>query len=132
MTVVKCQGCRTVLEEPQGTPIEERTPCPECGSLQRHFEVSLEGTVSFHAQLGWKARRGGKGKPFLEGKTGDDLYRKTGRWNKLLRRIDRECDWYDEAISDPATGDIIKETHEPLSEHHDHGSTKWARPKQER
>jgi len=33
-----------------------------------------------------------------------------------LRRIDRENDRYDEVVRDPRTGDIIHETHEPLSE----------------
>lgn len=41
-----------------------------------------------------------------------------------LRRIDRENDRYDEVVADPETGDIIHETHEPLSQHRGHGSAR--------
>lgn len=77
--------------------------------------------------LGIKARHDGPGKPFLESKVGDDLYRKTGEWRKLERRVDREGNWYYEKIVDPKTGRVIKDVSEPLTKHRGHGSAKKKR-----
>ena len=38
--------------------------------------------------------------------------------------IDREADTYDETVTDPESGEIVHECHEPLSEHRGHGSAK--------
>jgi hypothetical protein len=43
------------------------------------------------------------------------------------RRIDRDNDRYDEVVIDPETGEIVHESHEPLSEHWGHGSAKATR-----
>jgi hypothetical protein len=56
---------------------------------------------------------------------GDDMYRDTGKWNYLERVFDYENDYYIEKITDPLTGEIIKECKEPLSEHKGHGSAKF-------
>jgi hypothetical protein len=60
----------------------------------------------------------------VEAKIGDDLHRKSGRWMKLERRIDREENHYYEKITDPDTGKIIHLSDEPLSRHQGHGSAK--------
>lgn len=127
-SVVKYQACWATLDELASTPIAERSPCPMCGSLSRHIEITIEATVTLHSQIALKARRHGKGRLFLESKVGDDLYHLTGRWNRLERHIDHENDWYDEVITDSATGEILKETHEPLSQHQGHGSAKRSGP----
>jgi hypothetical protein len=44
------------------------------------------------------------------------------------RRIDREGNHYDEVVTDPATGEVISETHERLSDHREHGSAKRQMP----
>jgi hypothetical protein len=76
------------------------------------------------SQLGYKARHQGGGRPFREGKVGDDLHRDSDRWNYLQRDIDHEHDWYDEKIVDPTTGNVIREVHEPLSQHRNRGSAR--------
>jgi len=74
--------------------------------------------------LGFKARHPGVGRPFVEGKVGDDVHRKTGRWMRLERIIDRARDWYREHISDRTTAEVVRHVEEPLSHHQDHGSAK--------
>jgi DNA-directed RNA polymerase subunit RPC12/RpoP len=44
-TVVKCGECSTVLAEPSDTPLENRVPCPKCGSKVRSFAVGLEASI---------------------------------------------------------------------------------------
>ena len=65
--------------------------------------------------LGYKGKRGGKGKPVVEGKIGSDLQHSTGRWVRLDRVIDRTRDWYREHISDPRTGEVMRHVEEPLA-----------------
>jgi hypothetical protein len=81
-------------------------------------------------RLSLKARRKPGDKPFREGKYGDDLYRKTGKWNELERTIDRANDRYREKITDPETGDVIRDLDEPLSKHRGRGDAK-RRPRAE-
>ena len=71
-----------------------------------------------------KHKRPGNKKPLYESIAGDDLYRKTGQWNKLTQEIDRENDRYRKMIVNPETGEIIRQCDEPLSEHIGRGSDK--------
>jgi hypothetical protein len=80
--------------------------------------------LGFHASLGYKAKSQGKGKPHLEGKTGDDLHRKTGKWMFLERVFDHAKNWYKELITDPETGEVVRHCEEPLTDHGGHGSAK--------
>lgn len=74
--------------------------------------------------LSYKARRGGVGEPFVEGKTGSDLHRKSGRLMRLVRTIDRARNWYREHISDSKSGHIVRHVEEPLSEHVGRGAAR--------
>ena len=119
-----CSECDTPIDEDPGTPLAQRSPCPTCGSTNRKFNVHVQDSATTHEGLSLKGRHGLTGKPFVEVKTGDDLFRKTGEWRKLDRRIDREKDEYSEKIVDPQTGRTIREVHERLSDHRGHGSAK--------
>jgi len=77
-----------------------------------------------HGSLGLKARHGQSGRPFVDAKMGDDLFRKTGKWNKLERRIDYVKRWYYEKIVDSETGQVIRDVSEPLDKHRGRGSAK--------
>jgi hypothetical protein len=90
----------------------------------RQIRVELTETLEFHASLGYKAKSQGKGKPYLEGRTGDDLHRKTGKWMLLERVIDRARNWYKELITDSETGKVVHHCEEPLTDHRDRGSAK--------
>ena len=125
-----CGKCNAKLpDEVPGLATSERTLCPTCNSTARNFAIELKATVGAHAQLSRKARARGEKKPFIEGKSGDDLYRKTGRWSVLDRTLDRRKDQYDERIVDKETGEPIRECHEPLTKHEGHGSAKAKKPR---
>jgi hypothetical protein len=97
--------------------VEERQPCPNCGSLERHFAVTLDGRVNVSSSLGLKAKSRGKGKPFMESKQGDSFSTSRGRWMRLLQIVDRRNNRYRKLVTDPETGEVIRDVDEPLSEH---------------
>jgi uncharacterized Zn finger protein (UPF0148 family) len=121
---VSCGACGVALaEEPGKTPAS----CPACGSTRRHYSVALFEKVEVHERLATKVkdpRRPGKSKIRVESVSGDDLYRKTGEWNKLERSIDRANNRYREKIVDPRTGAVLSTVDEPLDQHQGHGSAK--------
>jgi transcription elongation factor Elf1 len=127
MAQVTCNNCRTEYEAETNEPSESRTKCPVCGSTARLSFQSCEGGVSVYSKLSYKGKRGGKGKPFVLGVIGYDLFRKIQKWMRLERVIDRENDYYKEVITNPTTGEIIHHCEEPLSEHRGHGSAKKKR-----
>ena len=127
---VKCGSCGVPIDEPSNTPIEERVPCPACGSKIRRIEKALTENQPFHEQLKHKAKHGGKGKPFIEGKSGDDLHKKSGKWMQREMTVNREKDQYKEVVTDPQTGEVIHHCEEPLSKHQYHGSAKKKQPGQ--
>ena len=118
---VNCE-CGEPLDEPTDIPVEDREPCPACGSTNRAIKVHAVSTVKVHTSLRTKGRRQGEKRPFQEQVVGDDLHRKSGRWMKLHRIIDRENDRYRETVTDPETGEAVHECDEPLSDHKGHGS----------
>ena len=61
----------------------------------------LPGSAGFYGKHIAKAKHRGRKKPYVEQTVGDDLDRKSSRWMKLHRRIDRDRKWYDERITDP-------------------------------
>jgi hypothetical protein len=121
---VKCGNCGEELTEQTNLNIENRIPCPQCGSLSRVYSAAIQETFHLRDKIGMKAKRGGKGKPFIETVTGEELHRKTGKWNHIERIIDHENNLYSETITDPDTGSIIHQCKELLSEHKNHGSAK--------
>jgi len=127
---VSCGKCKIPLEEDPHLPSNERILCPNCGSVTRLFHVSIHDTVTMKSKLGMKARHPDGGKPFIEQISGDDLQRKTGKWMKLSRVIDRENDHYHEVVSDPSTGEIVHECKERLSDHKGHGAAKYKNKKE--
>lgn len=88
------------------------------------LSVSLADCITLHDSLSNKFKQQGFKKPFSEQLVGDDLQRSTGKWMKKERLIDREKDRYREIVTDPETGDVIRQCEEPLSDHRDRGSAK--------
>ena len=119
---VNCGNCGKKLDEDAHGPVDTRKPCPDCGSTARRFSEHLRATVVLRSKLGAKARHPDQRKPFHEQVVGADLQHKSGRSMHKERIIDRENDWYSEAVTDPETGEVIHECHEPLSKHQGHGS----------
>jgi len=124
MEPVVCNNCKAQFEDEPNVPSEARKSCPSCGSTSRLFFRPLEGEITPRSKLIYKGRRGGKGKPFIFGTIGADLFRKIQKWIHLERVIDRENDYYKEVVRDPSTGEVIHHCEEPLSKHQGHGSAK--------
>lgn len=80
--------------------------------------------VPLRGSLVLKARRGGRGRPFLEHLDQLDLWHLKQRWMRKVRRIDRAGDAYEETVTDPTTGEVVRSTRERLSEHRGHGSAR--------
>ena len=123
--VINCAKCGNPIEEPK-----ESAPCPRCGSNRRimnidHGEEIVGLDIKEQLKITCKdPKQTGKNKIKYEGLYGDDLHKKSGKWNKKERIIDRENDRYMEKIIDPETGKVIHHCDEPLSEHQGHGSAK--------
>jgi hypothetical protein len=64
-----------------------------------------------------KHRDQSSGKVVRELTSGDDLHRKTGKWNLMYRLIDRANNWYEETFRDRDTGEIVHKSAEPLTHH---------------
>ena len=120
---VSCRGCGASVPEPPR--IEDRQPCPACGSTARTFASTLAATVEPRSSLAHKARHGevGKVKPYREAFSGSDYHRDTEEWRQVSRVVDRENDRYTERVVD-AAGDVVREVDEPLSEHRGRGAAK--------
>jgi len=126
---VFCGACGLELEEDTSCPADRRKPCPVCGSKIRKFHVALRDSITFKEKLRLKGRHAVGGRPFIEEVSGNDLHRKSGKWVKLSRIIDRDNDIYHEVVIDPETSNVIHECKEPLSKHRGHGSAKRKRKK---
>jgi len=44
---VFCSGCGSPLDQPANLPVEERTPCPICGSMSRQINVTCTDNLKF-------------------------------------------------------------------------------------
>jgi len=124
METIKCGECGHAIEEDHGDSVADRIPCTACGSIKRSFEICLKEGVSLGEKLGMKAKHGKSGKPFFESVVGADMHRASGQYMHLERTIDREHDLYEEEITDPKTGQIVRHCKEKLSQHRGHGSAK--------
>src|ERR1051325_5158666 len=109
-----CGACGGPIDEPTNIPVAERKPCPCCGSLTRSFRVCAHDSLQLHEKLGLKQKRAGLKKPILESISGDDLYRVSGKWNKISQVIDRVNNRYKKIVTDPETGKILRYCDEPL------------------
>lgn len=119
-----CGECGTPLPESSNLSVETDPPCPTCGSMTRAILVTFNETLVVHDKLAMKGKRAGIKEPYIESVSGDDLHRKTGKWMKLNRVIDRENDLYKEEVIDPDNGIVVHRCEEPLSAHKGHGSAK--------
>lgn len=125
MSEVQCGECDIAIDESPESA--ERSPCPACGSLRRCINVSVVDHIELKEMLGMKAKNPaypGKQGIRIEQLIGDDLHRKSGRWLKKVRIIDRANNYYLEEITDPETGSVVHRCEEPLSQHFGHGSDK--------
>ena len=126
--IINCAECGNTIDEPINK--QESDPCPHCGSNRRIMDIDLgEEIVELNIKEQLKITRKdpkqtGKNKTTYERLSGDDLEKKSGKWKKKERIIDRENDRYMEKVIDPETGEVTRHCDEPLSKHQGHGSAK--------
>ena len=65
-----------------------------------------------------------KHKADVEFKVGDSLTKKTGAWAYVEQTIDRIKNWYHKKVVEKASGKVLREVDEPLSDHQNRGSAK--------
>jgi DNA-directed RNA polymerase subunit RPC12/RpoP len=120
---ITCTDCGAAIDEPVDTPIEERKPCPKCGSKMRNKTILLSEGIQVRDFV--KARgKDVSGRRIFEVRAGDSLFRLTGKYNHLERKIDWRNAWYYEQIINGETGEIIAYQNHPLTEHRGHGSAR--------
>lgn len=122
--VTFCADCTVPLNTYEDT-LENRAPCPKCGSTRRGHDLTahLEGSGA-RIGIGFKAKRPGQKKPHVELKIGPSQSHKLDKPVEHERLIDRANDRYFEKVTNYETGELIHHADEPLSEHHGHGSAK--------
>lgn len=113
----------------EGDPVANpRYPCPACGSARRTCNAEVAEAVTVRDGLGFKAKRPGARRPFIETKS---VPSQSHRLGKLVHRetlIDRDNDYYRETVTDYETGEVIHHDAEPLSDHFGHGDAKFKKP----
>jgi hypothetical protein len=104
--IIKCSKCGMHIDEPVNTSPKEREPCPECGSTMRDKAIFLEDRIRIREA----SRVRGKdalGKRVFDVRVGGNLFRLTGKYNHLERKIDWRNNVYYERIIDGETGNVI-------------------------
>lgn len=109
----KCRHCGTELL-PTHTG-----PCPKCGGKSRVLDLAVSDRFSLHESIRLKQKRNGYDEFMIESiqgwfPSGDP---KLNKGVEMSRIIDRDKDKYDQVVTDVATGEVIHEEHEPLSQH---------------
>src|SRR5713226_9572124 len=61
-----CAVCDLLLQEPVGTPMDQRNQCPSCGSLGRTVRQTLNSTVTFQGYFTGLQERAGRAIGFRE------------------------------------------------------------------
>ena len=124
---VQCKDCGIELDQ---HPTGDRHPraCPTCGSQQRVLTIEIhDKVVRAHDQMLARVQdpsKTGKAKTPIEIFSGDDLHRKSGKWHRKERLIDRSLDRYREVVTAPETGEVIHYCDEALSQHQGYGSAR--------
>jgi uncharacterized Zn finger protein (UPF0148 family) len=118
---VQCPKCGGPLAP---TPANgSSVTCPECGSALWFKDLHARVEVKGHSFR--RARHPGvKANYDVQTEEGDSFHRKTVRWHRLTRIIDRLRDRYYEHVTDAETGTVLRHVDERLSEHRSRRSTR--------
>ena len=124
MPDAECKNCGAALEDDSAKAAGERIPCPECGSIARHYKKSLAATACVQAGVRGVAYSESKSKWFAKFRSELSFFRRGGVWVRRYMHLDKKADSYVETVTDPASGLTIHHCSEPLSEHTGHGSAR--------
>lgn len=115
-----CGGCGLPLPSFKGGPLDQRRPCPTCGSLVRHQpRTAFDALLQLRSSLKTSLRRAGSSRVVQEQFVGDEQSADDTWVSKTVLR-DRESDRYVETVIRPDGTGLHRE--EPLSAHRGHGS----------
>ena len=108
-----CQNCRRELNEDQ-------KPCPYCGSVRRDIKVEIKEEIKIRESLRGRQKRKGFKKfmvEFLQGWFPSKDKKKFPEGIQQTRLIDKKNDKYQKKVIDEATGEVVIDKDEKLSEH---------------
>lgn len=121
--IVECGECNAILNKQDIHA--DFSECPNCGSTNILYKLSLSDKVEFHENIQGKVKEKGIKKPRREFFYGDDLYKTQNKWVDKKRVIDRENDMYVEEVIEKETDEVIHKCEESLKDHFGHGSAKF-------
>lgn len=125
----QCAKCGHTFDYNE-TVSENRSPCPDCGSMDRKTDVQVSDAIEILDSSGVKGLRPNKKKPYVEASFRvRDWHHDQARWSLRTKVFNRSDDEYHEVITDLESGNVVHECHEPLSRHTGHGSARPPSPK---
>ena len=94
-----------------------------------HIAMRIDSELKMRSALNLKVRGWHRGKHLVvtKARSASEFFRKTQRWHRVNRLIDRRRNRYFESITDAETGALVKEIDEPLSQHQGHGDARVKR-----
>ena len=108
-----CRHCEREL------PLSHTGPCPHCGNTGKDCKVTVTSAVAISTRFRARLKRKGIGKFVRETLQGwfpsKDPALKKGVHKERI--VDREENEYHETVKDATTGEVIRDVHEPLSQH---------------
>jgi len=108
-----CQHCKKEL------PPSHTGPCPYCGKTGKDCKVTAIAAVGISGRVRARKKRKGIGrfvKEILQGWfPSNSPALKEGVHKERI--VDKEKDEYHETVKDAMTGEVIRDIHEPLSQH---------------
>jgi hypothetical protein len=84
---VFCGGCGSLLDQAANLPVEERTPCPICGSMSRQIRVTCTGNLNVTGSLSIELTPGAQARDWRQ------------RWVEIQEHLKRLLVPHSEAMS---------------------------------
>jgi len=123
---VKCNYCgENITEFINSTPVEH-TDCPFCGkrTYLKELKAEVRLTPALYKLANWFRGGRSRSQARFHRREGDSYTVSTGKWNYLIRIIDKVHDWYYELVVDSRSGKELHKREHLLSEHQGYGSAK--------
>jgi len=110
-----CRHCKKEL------PPSHTGPCPHCGKTGKDCKATVTAALALDVRASFRARKKREGigkfvKEILQGwfPSKSPVLKKGVHKERI---VDKEKNEYHETVKDAATGEVIRDIHEPLSQH---------------
>ena len=123
--VVKCKDCGAEFP-PEVAGAVDRS-CTECGSSRLVVFQNIAEEMGVREDLHSRVkdpRYSSKRNPRVISKVGASYWHDEKKWMHREMLVDKNQGRYRKVISDPETGEIVRECEEPLPKHRGHGDDK--------